>query len=365
LKYFFLFCFSITVQFSFGQCDEYYLNELISGSDEKCSFPSGSPVRFCPSLRGVSINGYAFDTFQWDGISTQHISLTKDGGVAGTLVLKLKERELVVNLNGCGGKRTYSISFNKEEFNEYFRKKELKEREIEAHKILIKNQIKENLNANQIIEAAKIYELNSLNDNFIFDEIQRRISKISLDKQPNDVEVFKLLNSKLGEDKLLDLPQGSYTLSSDTTTGLTFIDNNTGQIFKLDNNVISEKIGKFDRINQFAKKIEIKKTVTLHGVKLNPQWNGNLSNGSVTIRFFKASKKGKTVILGGVKDDPPSKYTNVEIVPGGLKNVLFDAQLELKKGKFLYSFKISFNGVERLNKVIEEKDVLDLDWFYF
>ncbi len=65
-----IFMLIISIQFAYGQCDEYYLNELILGSDEKCYFSNGSPIRFCPSLRGVSIDGNTFDTYQWDGIST-------------------------------------------------------------------------------------------------------------------------------------------------------------------------------------------------------------------------------------------------------------------------------------------------------
>ncbi len=103
----------------FSQCDEYYINELISGVDDKCYFPAGSPVRFCPKLKGIAINGTTFDVMQWDGISTQYLTLTKNGGIAGTVVLKLNEKELLVNLNGCGGARTYSISMNNLEYQKW------------------------------------------------------------------------------------------------------------------------------------------------------------------------------------------------------------------------------------------------------
>lgn len=128
---FLLFCSTLLFSQLFSQCDEYYINELISGSDEKCYFPEGSPIRFCPRLRGVSLNGYTFDTYQWDGISTQYITLSKDGGIAGTLVLKLKEKEFVVNLNGCGGSRTYSISLNQPEYNLWVANKPIREKEKE------------------------------------------------------------------------------------------------------------------------------------------------------------------------------------------------------------------------------------------
>ena len=90
ISFLLIFCISSTMTI-FGQCDEYYINELISGGDEQCYFPQGSPVRFCPRLKGIAINGTSFDVMQWDGISTQYLTLTKNGGIAGTLVLKLNE----------------------------------------------------------------------------------------------------------------------------------------------------------------------------------------------------------------------------------------------------------------------------------
>lgn len=360
-----LFLLIISAPFSFGQCDEYYLNELISGNDTKCYFPNGSPIRFCPNLDGIAINGMTLDAIQWTGMFTQQITLAKNGGNAGYLTLKLKEKEVTMNLYGCLGERTYSISFNKEEYNDYFRKKEIKGREQQAQIALTIKQIKEKINTNEIIEAARIFESNNLYDTNLFNVIQNRILKISLNKQPNDNESFNILISKLGEEKLLKLSQGNYILSSDTISGLTLKDNNTGQIVQLGNEVLIEKLGKFDRVNQFEKKIEINKIISLYGVKLNNQWNGNLSNGSISMRFFKANKKGKTLIIGGVKDIPPKKYTNVEIVPDGLKNISFDSKLDLKKGRFIFLYKIYLNGEEKLVKTVEEQEILDLDWFYF
>jgi len=185
----------------------------------------------------------------------------------------------------------------------------------------LKTQIINLVSQKRFIEAGTIYESKSLNDKMLFDVIQNQILRISLDKEPDDLETFNLLVSKLTENKFLNLSQGSYILESDTITGLTLTNNNSGQKFQLDDKVIIEKKEGFDRINQFVKKIEIKKTITLHGVKLNPRWDGLLENGSLTMRFFKANKKGKTIILGGVKDTPPSKYTNIEIVPGLLNNI--------------------------------------------
>ncbi len=154
------FCAIFISFFGKSQCDEYYINGLISGSDEKCHFPAGSPIRFCPRLKGVSLNGYTFDTYQWEGISTQYITLSKDGGIAGTLVLKLKEKEFVVNLNGCGGSRTYSISFSQQEHNLWVANKPIRDKENadrvkreEEQKIREEQQKLQAIN--QLIENAK------------------------------------------------------------------------------------------------------------------------------------------------------------------------------------------------------------------
>ena len=121
-----LFLLIISAPYSFGQCDEYYLNELISGNDTKCYFPNGSPIRFCPNLDGIAINGMTLDAIQWTGISTQQITLAKNGGNAGSLTLKLKEKEVTMNLYGCLGERTYSISMNNKELDDFYKSKDIK-----------------------------------------------------------------------------------------------------------------------------------------------------------------------------------------------------------------------------------------------
>lgn len=123
-----------------AQCDQYYLVGLLSGSDSKCYFKPGSPVRFCPTLKGVSIDGKAFDTHQWEGYDPQYITLKKNGGLAGSCVLKIKEKELFVNLNGCE-QRTYSISFDpvsSEDISSF--KNELIEKEAKRSEFLKKEQ---------------------------------------------------------------------------------------------------------------------------------------------------------------------------------------------------------------------------------
>jgi hypothetical protein len=114
----------LSFQLSFSQCDEYYINELISGNDEKCYFEGGTKIRFCPNLKGMAIGQLTLDISQWSGVSTQYITVTKNGGIAGTLVLKLIEKELLVNLNGCGEARKYSISLNKSELQDFYAKKD-------------------------------------------------------------------------------------------------------------------------------------------------------------------------------------------------------------------------------------------------
>jgi hypothetical protein len=346
---------------SFSQCDEYFINALILGPKESV-YQQGSPMRFCPKLRGISLDGYNMDVYQWNGYDPQYITVKKDGGIAGTLVLSIKERELSINLIGSPGVQVYSISLNEEEYNDFLIKEQQKQTQIAE----AKNRIREKINSLQVEEAANIYEGNWLEDKQLFDEIQTKILAIPTNKQLDDSEAFNLLiSTKPAAERFLTLSQGSFTLSSDTISGVTLTDNSSGQKFVIDNKAMIIKYGKFDRVNQFQKTLEIKKSKTLHGVKLNPKWNGNLSSSGITMRFFKAEKKGKTIILGGVSDNPPSKYSNVEVVPGLLENVSFDEKLELKKGKFIYLNKIIINGVEKINIALEDKETLDLVWFYF
>jgi|GEM_PF-3707589 hypothetical protein len=153
-----LFAFLLFINTVNAQCDEYYINELISGVDDNCYFPSGSPVRFCPGLRGIAINGKTFNVMQWDGISTQYLTLTLNGGIAGTLVLKLKERELLLNLNGCGGARTYSISLNQQEYNEFEIKRKVEQEErVRLNNLEIKSKIDIEIESNNLINAVNLY----------------------------------------------------------------------------------------------------------------------------------------------------------------------------------------------------------------
>ena len=112
-------------------CDEYYINEVIAGNDDKCYFPSGSPVRFCSCLNGIAINGTTFDVESWKGDFTQYLTLSINGGLAGSLTLYLKTNHIYLSLNGCEA-RTYSFSFNKNEYKQFLieREKNLKQDKI-------------------------------------------------------------------------------------------------------------------------------------------------------------------------------------------------------------------------------------------
>lgn len=144
--------------FAFCQCDEYYINELISGNDDKCYFEGGTKVRFCPNLQGMAIGELTLDIYQWDGISTQYITVTKNGGIAGTIVLKLNEKELLLNLNGCGGSRTYSISLSKNKYEQWLGEIEVKKNADDEKRWLLIDQ----LCLEKKIEAAK-NEMDKLN----------------------------------------------------------------------------------------------------------------------------------------------------------------------------------------------------------
>ena len=170
---------------SIAQCDEYYVNELIAGNDDKCPVPDGSPVRFCPGLNGIAVNGTTFNVSRWDGMSTQYLTLTKNGGIAGTMVLKLKERELKINFYGCGGSVTYSISLNERERREYKivaeRKRKEEERRLAAEKLRIEKldnelhqELLTHLENQKIGNALKVYTRMSSSKR---NELKSKISK--------------------------------------------------------------------------------------------------------------------------------------------------------------------------------------------
>ena len=119
-KYLKILIFILLTDFSFSQCNEYYINEIISGPTERI-FLSGSPMKFCPKISEVSLNGYVLNS-TWAGRVNdlnQIITLYKNGGVAGSLVLNLEEKKLKISLFGSPGDQVYSISLNREEYNNF------------------------------------------------------------------------------------------------------------------------------------------------------------------------------------------------------------------------------------------------------
>jgi hypothetical protein len=212
----------LSFQFSFSQCDEYYINELISGNDEKCFFEEGTKVRFCPNLRGMAIGQLTMDISQWSGVSSQYITVTKNGGIAGTLVLKLKEKELLVNLNGCGGARKYSISLSEDEYNKYEQNRKLvnDKNKIELEAFLEQGNIEEALelmSQTNFSQSDKTNFLNKINTYIIDHPIKSDIDFKDVDS---------LIKIK-GKNKY-DLPFGDLILYSMNGKGL-FISNKLGE----------------------------------------------------------------------------------------------------------------------------------------
>jgi hypothetical protein len=107
----------LSFQFSFSQCDEYYINKLISGHD---NLQPGSKIRFCPSLNGVSIAGELYKAYKWSGVSTQYITLSQNGGIAGFIVLDLKNKKFEIKYVGATEAEEYYISLNESDFNNYY-----------------------------------------------------------------------------------------------------------------------------------------------------------------------------------------------------------------------------------------------------
>lgn len=120
MKNTFLLIISILIfQISYSQCDEYYINKLISGSSSNI-LPIGSKIRFCPRLKGGSIAGVLFDSYIWTGSSTQYITTSQNGQISSTLVLDLTQKEFKIIPITAGETQVYSISLNKSDFNNYY-----------------------------------------------------------------------------------------------------------------------------------------------------------------------------------------------------------------------------------------------------
>jgi hypothetical protein len=262
------------------------------------------------------------------------------------------------------------------EFNIKLTKSQLEKNRIitdNKNKLLeLKNLINLKLQSKEYVEAARLYESNNINDQYIFQEIQKGIKSFYVEQTPNEEEIIKLITTKYNLDSLINLSSGQYKLISNLNEGLFLVNNSNDKKINLDKNAYSIIVGQFERINQFEKQIDINITKNLIGIVLNSQWKGNLSNSNITMRFFKAQKKGKTIMLGGAKDTPPNKYTIIERVPfiNNLSNVFYNEEYELKKGRFIYMKKLMINGKEFDSidpSIAVELDLefYNLDWFWF
>jgi hypothetical protein len=212
----------LSFQLSFSQCDEYYINDLISGNDEKCYFEEGTKIRFCPTLKGMAIGQLTLDISQWSGVSTQYITVTKNGGIAGTLVLKLKEKELLVNLNGCGEARKYSISLSEDEYNKYNQNRVLvnDKNKIELEALVGKGNIEKALELMSQTNFSQLDKTNFLN------KINTYINDHPIKSVIDFKDVDSLIKIK-GKNKY-DLPFGDLILYSMNGKGL-FISNKFGE----------------------------------------------------------------------------------------------------------------------------------------
>lgn len=180
---FFLICFQ---HISHSQCDEYYINELIGGNEGNCKYNSGAKLSFCPNSNTISIdaeNGrQTFKIIKTDfpdksSFGTQLFTLAQRGGQVGMAKLIMKDKTFGMQINGCGGSRTYSISLTKEGYSEWLsekpkrdeekRKAEEKIQEEEIRNQRIKTLMeKHHIDEYQKIDTAKVNDL--INDDSEF-----------------------------------------------------------------------------------------------------------------------------------------------------------------------------------------------------
>jgi hypothetical protein len=139
----------LSFQFSFSQCDEYYINKLISGHD---NLQPGSKIRFCPSLNGVSIAGELYKAYKWSGVSTQYITLSQNGGIAGFIVLDLKNKKFEIKYVGATEAEEYYISLSESDYNDFV------SLGIEKDKLTIQKIIEEIKNKNYYKSYKLYYE---------------------------------------------------------------------------------------------------------------------------------------------------------------------------------------------------------------
>ena len=173
---FFLICFQ---HISHSQCDEYYINELRSGNEGNCKYKSGAKLRFCANSGTISIdaaNGrQTFKIIKTDfpdksTFGTQLFTLAQGGGQVGMAKLIMEDKTFSMQINGCGGSRTYNISLSKSDYNEWVKEKPIRDKEkLEAEKKANEEETrqqkiktlmeKHNLDAYQKIDTAKVNDL--------------------------------------------------------------------------------------------------------------------------------------------------------------------------------------------------------------
>ena len=337
---------------SIAQCDEYYVNELIAGNDDKCPVPDGSPVRFCPGLNGIAVNGTTFNVSRWDGMSTQYLTLTKNGGIAGTMVLKLKERELKINFYGCGGSVTYSISLNERERREYKivaeRKRKEEERRLAAEKLRIEKldnelhqELLTHLENQKIGNALKVYTRMSSSKR---NELKSKISKsfqTYYETKPvilSTTEIKKVIEDN--KQVFSNFNVGAYNVEigvDGKTKGLSTVISLKPYVYK--------KAGfECKRPSEFSIDIEVTSDYQL---SVNSYYeSGKISDESSALAsmvgtknyywFIADDKKSERVIVRSYKDYPKSKYTNYTqienvLYSGSCSNVIEVKLITIKK----------------------------------
>lgn len=357
----FLVLFLIIVQYNFSQCDEYYINELISGSDEDCYFPEGSPVRFCPNLNGVSINGFALDAIRWEGIFTQYITLSKNRGIAGNLILKLKEKEIIVDLYGCGGKRKYSISFTKDEYNNYKKKKEYQRKLEKKKKELLISNIENKVSNGEYILAAELYIQNKLSIDSLHDKIQSGIINIEYDYE--NIEIIELLK-ELYEQYRLNFDHTDYQIISELKSGLSIYNVQTNETTNLDSKPFVKEVNGFNRYCNFKYSFKISTEKGVTGVKLSMDFESQMEHPSYgRLNFFYViDKKGQEKLLYGYDQvGKPSSKKYPTVIE--LKSQSFSNEFSGRNGKVIYTKSVMVNGFHFIDEKSLGEELLKIKVF--
>jgi len=305
--------------FAFCQCDEYYINELISGNDDKCYFGVGTKVRFCPNLQGMAIGELTLDISQWDGISTQYITVTKNGGIAGTVVLKLNEKELLLNLNGCGGSRTYSISLNKTELEKF---KKIKDNDliIKINELVSKNEFEKAFElTSKLMQKSNYEKLSELEKTYNEHRLSNYRIIISKTKDAIEKKDFVTAAKLFSDIKLpTKLAEGYYVYNNTKST----IEAELKNIYK-DSMIVSKTNFQFSNDNSTF--IIKKKDIVLNKEILNNL--DSISDGNYFLRISLTPDK-MALLYPGITGYPPA--INYDILAKR-----FGISFEFKNGSLL------------------------------